>query len=65
LTRPLEGEEIAEHKATFLGALKGLNATRRYKCEFDTKNNIIVMCNRVENELYKLRTQEKKKQNSY
>jgi hypothetical protein len=41
-----------EHKATFLDALKGLEATRKYICQFDTKYSIIVMCNRVESELY-------------
>jgi hypothetical protein len=60
LTRPEEEEEVAEHKATFLDALKGLEAARKYICQFDTENNIIVMCNKVENELYRLRAQEKK-----
>jgi hypothetical protein len=55
-------EEVAEHKVAFLDAWKGLEAARKYMCQFDTKNNIIVMCNEVENELHRLRAQEKKKQ---
>jgi hypothetical protein len=44
-----------------LDALKGLEAARKCMCQFDTENNIIVMCNKVENALYKLRAQEKRK----
>jgi hypothetical protein len=63
LNRPKEelGEEVAEHKATFLDVSKGLEASRKYINQFDTKNNIIVMCNKVENKLYRLRAQEEKK----
>jgi hypothetical protein len=51
LTRPEEEEEaVVEHKVTFLNALRGLKAARKYIHEFDTKNNIIVICNKVENE---------------
>jgi hypothetical protein len=53
-------EEVAEHKATFLDAVKGLKAARKYIHQFDTKNNITVMCKKVE--LYRLRAQGKKKQ---
>jgi hypothetical protein len=63
LTR-LEEEEVAEHKAPFLDALKGLEAARKYICQFDTENNTL-MCNEVENELYRLRAQEKKKQKNH
>jgi hypothetical protein len=59
---PEEEEEVAEHKTTFLDAMKGLEEARKYMCQFDTENNIIVMCNEVENELYRLRAQEKNKQ---
>jgi hypothetical protein len=44
---PEEEEEVAEHKATFLDALKGLRATRKYIHQFYTQNNITVMCNKV------------------
>jgi hypothetical protein len=47
LTRPeeeSEQEKLAEHKTTFLDALE---AARKYIYQFDTKNNIIVMCNKV------------------
>jgi hypothetical protein len=54
-------EEIAEHKATFLDAPKGLEAARKDICQFDTKHSIIVMCNKVENALYRLRSWEKRK----
>jgi hypothetical protein len=41
---PEEEEEVAEHKATFLDSLKGLEAARNNIHQFYTKNNIIVMC---------------------
>jgi hypothetical protein len=59
---PEEEEKVAEYKATFLDALIGLEATRKYICQVHTKNNIIVMCNKVENELHRLRAQGEKKQ---
>jgi hypothetical protein len=59
LSRP-EEEEVAEHRTAFLYALKGLEAARKYVCQFDTESNIIVRCNEVENELYRLRAQEKR-----
>jgi hypothetical protein len=54
-------EEAAEHTAKFLDELKGLEAHRKW-CEFDTENNIILMCNTVENELYKTVNSIKEKQ---
>jgi hypothetical protein len=62
---PEEEEDVAEHKATFLDALKGLEAAREYKCQFYTEKNIIVMCNEVENGLYRMSAQEKKKQKAH
>jgi hypothetical protein len=44
-----EEEEVAKHKTTFSDALKGMEAARKYIYQFDTKNNIIVMCRKVEN----------------
>jgi hypothetical protein len=57
LTWPDEEEEFSKHK-TFLDALKGLEAEST--CVFDTENNISVTCRKVENGLYRLRTQEKR-----
>jgi hypothetical protein len=37
-----EEEEVAELKATFLDTLKGLQAARKYMCQFDTENNIVI-----------------------
>jgi hypothetical protein len=54
LTRPEEPEEeeeVAEHEATFLDAMKELEATRKYMCQCDTENSAIVMCSNVGNEL--------------
>jgi hypothetical protein len=54
LTRPEEPEEeedVAEHETKFLDALKGLEAARKYICQFNTENNITVICNKVQNEL--------------
>jgi ribosome-binding ATPase YchF (GTP1/OBG family) len=63
LTRPKEKpeEKVAEHKATFLDALKRLQEPESTH-DKNTKN-IIVMCNKVENELHRL-TQDEKKQKS-
>jgi hypothetical protein len=36
----MEEEVVVKHKATFLAALKGLEAARKYIHQFDTKNNI-------------------------
>jgi hypothetical protein len=55
-----EEEEVAEHKPTLLDALKGLEVARKYVYgQFGIKNSVIVMCSRVENELYRLKTEEK------
>jgi hypothetical protein len=48
-------EGVAEYKETFLDTLKRLEASTKYMRQFDTKNNITVICNKVENELYKPR----------
>jgi spermidine synthase len=40
-------EEVAQHKATFLDALKELEAARKYVPQVDTDNNI-VMCDETE-----------------
>jgi hypothetical protein len=57
LTRPEEEseseEEVAEHKTTFWDALKGLEAARKCISQSHMENNITVMSNRVENELYR------------
>jgi hypothetical protein len=45
-----------------LDALKGLEAARKYTCQFETKNKITVMCNKVKSELYKLRSEGENKQ---
>jgi hypothetical protein len=60
LTRLEEKEEVAEHKATFMDPLKGMEAARKYILQFDTKNSIVVTCNEVENKLYRLRAQGEK-----
>jgi ABC-type transport system involved in cytochrome bd biosynthesis fused ATPase/permease subunit len=46
LTRP-EEEEVSELKRTFLDALKGLEAVRKYTCQFDSENSINVTCSKV------------------
>jgi hypothetical protein len=42
-----------------LDALKGLEAARKYECQFYTENSITAMCREAENELYRWRSQEK------
>jgi hypothetical protein len=56
-----EEEEVAELKAIFLDATQGLEADRRYMCQFDTEKNITVMCNEAENELCRLTAQEERR----
>jgi hypothetical protein len=53
-------EEAAEYKATFLDALKGLEAASKYMCQFDTGNNITVMHNEDENEFLQTESSRKK-----
>jgi hypothetical protein len=64
LTRPEERqeEEVAEDKTRFFNSMKGPEAARKYMCQFVTKDNITVMCNRFENKLHRLSTQGKKKE---
>jgi hypothetical protein len=64
MPRPEEepDEEEADYKVTYLHAVRGLEAARKYTCQSATKNNIIVMCNKAENELHTLRAQEEEKQ---
>jgi hypothetical protein len=45
-----------------LDALKELEAAQNYMCQFGAEHSIIVKCTRIENELYRLRAQDKKKQ---
>jgi hypothetical protein len=41
---PEDEEEVAELKTTLLDILKGLEAASKYIYQFDTKNNITIMC---------------------
>lgn len=44
-----EEEEDAEDKMTFLNTLKGLEEARKYVCQFDIEDNIIIMRNKLKN----------------
>jgi hypothetical protein len=48
LTKPEEEEKkekgVSGDKFTYLDTLKELEASRKYICEFDTENSIIVIC---------------------
>jgi hypothetical protein len=61
LTRPEEEPEekdyVAEHEAAFLDALRRLGAAGTYVIQFETVNSVVVMSNKVENELCSLRAQ--------
>jgi hypothetical protein len=59
---PEEEKEVVQPKVTFLDALKGLEAARKYIHRFDTKRSIILMCSVTEDELYRLRAGGEKKQ---
>jgi hypothetical protein len=41
-------EEDAEHRDTFLDALKGLEAATKYMCQYHTENTITVTRNKIE-----------------
>ena len=58
--RTEEESEEEEDKVTFLDALKGLEVVRKYMQESDTDGGITVICSKHENELCRLRAQEKK-----
>ena len=47
LSRPEEDE--AADELTFLDALKGVVVARKYMCQFDTEDSIIIICNQVKN----------------
>jgi hypothetical protein len=59
------GEEVAEYKAIFLDRLKGLEVATKYKRQFDTNSDIIVLCNKADNELYRLKDQAMQTQDIY
>jgi hypothetical protein len=46
-------------------ALNVLEVVRKYVCRFDIKGDIIIMCNKVENEVYELRAKDKENNNEY
>jgi hypothetical protein len=52
-------EKVAKDETTLLGALKELEAATKYLCQFDTEDSINQMFKKFENEVYRLRTQEK------
>ena len=56
LTRSEEEQEkdVPEYKAILWDTLKGLEAARKFVYELCVKDNLIVMCNRFESELYRL-----------
>lgn len=51
-------------KVTLLDALKRLEVARKYKCQFDIKDNIVIMYNKFENKLYRLKSWRKGKTNN-
>ena len=53
LSRP--EEDVAADELTFLDALKGLVVARKYMCQFDIEDSIIIICIQVKYELYSLR----------
>jgi hypothetical protein len=59
-TRTAEGSEKEEEEqlhVTLMDAQKTLEMARKYVCQFDIKGSIVTMCNKLENELYKLKAQ--------
>jgi len=52
-------------KVTLLDALKKLEVVRKCMCQFGIKDNIVTMCNKIENKLYRLKSWRKRKTNIY
>jgi len=50
---------------TLLDALKRLEVARKCMCQFDMKDNIVTMCNKTENKLYRFKSWRKRKTNIY
>ena len=49
LSRP--EEDVTADELIFLDALEGLVVARKYICQFDIEDSIVVFCNQVKNEL--------------
>lgn len=60
-----EEVKVAGDQETVWKAMKGLEASGKYRCHFDIKDTITVMWNKAENKLHRLRTQEKKRTKWY
>jgi hypothetical protein len=52
-TRRAERTGITEGMATFLHTLTGLEAARKCVCQFYVQYSMTVMCNKLENQLYR------------
>jgi len=50
-------KEVPECKDTLWDTLKGLEAARKFMYKFYVEDNLVVTCNRFENELYRLSIQ--------
>jgi hypothetical protein len=48
-------ENVAADELIFLYVLKGLVVARKYMCQFDIEDSIVIICNRAKNELYNFR----------
>jgi hypothetical protein len=62
ITRTRQERGSCRKKSNIIGYTERTGSGQKYICRFDNKNSIIVMRNRVENELYRLRAQGEKKQ---
>ena len=54
---------MEDKKVTFLDAVNGLEAARKFMFKFEIKDSVSVVCNKAENELYRQRTQGRKETN--
>ena len=50
-------KEVPEYKAILWDTLKELEAARKFVYEFCVEDDLVLMCNRFENELYRLSIQ--------
>jgi hypothetical protein len=46
-----------QKKKTFLGEMKGPEASIKYMCQFDIEENNILMCSKAKNEIFRQRAQ--------
>jgi len=60
-----EKEEVAKDMTTFLHKLTGIEAATKCMCQFAFHDSMTVMSNKIENQLYRLKTRKKEPPHPY